>query len=249
MRYMLLITSLILYINTAHALQVLIDPGHGGSDHGARTDHLREADITLKIAKHLMRYMDKDNELSYSVTRKIDKSLELGDRSDLAHKSGADLFVSIHANASLNPRARGPEIYIQNILPSDQYSFFLANRENNGEASERGTRPSKLSKEEYSADVVGIVDDLYRNHYIEKSYELAKVFEKRWKEDLGYRRVRMRQAPFFVVSAVNMPSVLLEVGYLTNSYEAKKLKTAWYQRKVAKSIYQAIKDYKSSLEN
>lgn len=226
-------------------MHVLIDPGHGGHDHGAQSQGIREADVTLKIAKRLFKLLEKDKNIQYSTTRTYDKDLELQDRSDKAHDTKADLFVSIHANASLNPRARGTEIYIQNILPSDQYSFFLANRENQGEASKRGTRPSLLDSSKYKADVVGIVDDINRNHFIAKSYELAKVFESRWKKDMKVRKVRMRQAPFFVVSSVNMPSILLEVGYLTNAKEAKNLRSSWYQQKVAKSIYNALRDYQA----
>ncbi|MAF92521.1 MAG: N-acetylmuramoyl-L-alanine amidase [Bdellovibrionota bacterium] len=245
MKWKLKLLFFLMISESAFSMRVLIDPGHGGHDNGAQSQGLREADVTLKIAKRLFKLLDKDKNIQYSTTRTYDKNLELQDRSDKAHQEEADLFISIHANASLNPRARGTEIYIQNILPSDQYSFFLANRENNGEASQRGTRPSLLDKSKYKADVVGIVDDINRNHFIEKSYDLAKVFEKRWKKDMKVRRVRMRQAPFFVVSSVNMPSILLEVGYLTNPKEAKHLNTSWYQQKVAKTIYQALRDYQA----
>ena len=244
---MWLLVLWILSFSRAQALHVLIDPGHGGDDHGARTSEAREAEITLKIAKQLTKILDKQELIRYSITRRYDTSVELQKRSELAHAAGADIYVSIHANASLNPRARGPEIYIQNVLPSDQYSFFLASRENNEEISQRGTRPSFLNDSRYSSDIIGIVDDIQRHYYIEKSYELARVFEQRWKQDLGHKRVRMRQAPFFVVSAVNMPSLLLEVGYLTNPQEAKQLRSLWYQKKIAQSIYAALLDYQALL--
>jgi N-acetylmuramoyl-L-alanine amidase len=241
----LLYPLLLLFSLQALAFKVLVDPGHGGHDHGAVKNNLREADLVLNIAKDLVKLIEKDPSIDYEISRKHDKALELKDRKDHAHEAEADLFVSIHANASTSSRVRGVELYFQNILPPDENSNFLANRENKGEASQRGHRPSLFEHKTANKDVAGILDDMMRANYIKESYEFAVSTKEVWKKEMNTRRVKVRQAPFYVVSSVNMPSLLIEIGYVTNRYEAKRLRSRSYQRKIARSIYKAIKEYKS----
>lgn len=236
---------LCLLLNTpSWALSVLIDPGHGGADHGAVKNRLREASLTLSISKRLARLLEKDKDINYKLSRHNDRSLELKQRKEVAHKFNADLFVSIHANASLSPRLRGVELYFQNILPPDENSNYLANRENGGEYSQKGHRPSLYVEDLGKSDTAHILDDMSRANFIKESYLFAKTMERTWRKKMRSSRIRVKQAPFYVVSTVNMPSLLVEVGYVTNPYEARRLASKSYQNKIANTIYQAIKTYK-----
>ena len=231
------------------AFKILIDPGHGGHDHGAVKNKIREADLVLNIAKDLEKLIKNDPSIDYEISRRYDKALELKERKEHAHNAEADLFVSIHANASTSPRVRGVELYFQNILPPDENSNFLANRENKGEASQRGHRPSLFEHKTSNKDVVGILDDMMRANYIKESYEFAKGTKDVWKKEMNTRRVKIRQAPFYVVSTVNMPSLLIEIGYVTNKYEARRLRSRSYQSRIARSIYKAIQEYKNKVSH
>lgn len=230
------------------AMRVLIDPGHGGHDNGAVKNNIREANLTLRISNYLADYIKNDPEMTYALSRKKDKGLELKTRRIIAHNKKADIFVSIHANASLSRRARGVELYFQNVLPPDENSNFLAARENDNENELKGHRPSLYKKTFGDKDLSHILDDMAKDNYMKESYQFAATLKKSWRKNMGKKRVKIRQAPFYVVSTVNMPSLLVEVGYVTNTKEAKRLKSRRYQKRIAKTIYLALKDYQPALE-
>lgn len=231
-----------------HAMKVLIDPGHGGNDNGAVKNKIREANLTLKISKYLADLIKNDSTMSYTMSRLKDRSLELKERKEIAHDKSADIFVSVHANASLSPRVRGVELYFQNVLPPDENSNFLAARENDGENELRGHRPSIYKGKFGDKDLAHLLDDMARANYMKESYEFAKVLKSEWRKNMGSGRVKIRQAPFYVVSTVNMPSLLVEVGYVTNRNEAKRLRSKRYQKRIAKTIYKALKAYQPTIK-
>lgn len=226
----------------------MVDPGHGGIDTGAAYYGLKESDITLAVSNHLVKKLKSTKGIEASISRTKDTALELVDRTTIAHKAKADLFVSIHTNSSPERRAQGLEVYIENVMPADQESLFLAYRENQiGTSPTRhGGRPSQF-RENYSAEVSSILDDIAKSHYLLSSVDAAKDIHDLWQQDRG-GKARIRQAPFFVVSSVNMPSVLVEIGFLSNPKDAAILKDPREQEKMAETLYQAILKYKERID-
>lgn len=234
----------------APLLRVIIDPGHGGTDSGAVYGRAREADITLKVATALKELMSKENSgFEPSLTRTSDRNLTLPERVATAEKQKADLFVSIHANASKDQRARGVEFYFQNQMAADEDSMYLATLENQHE--------TQLAKEAGSddmtsqGDVAAILDDLKRTHKMHQSHELSVELLKAWQPSYGpgvKESTAIRQAPFYVISRTHIPSVLVELGFISNPKESEKLMRTAYQREIAEKIYAGLRAYKDKVD-
>lgn len=230
MRFILLIT-LILAQNISHsALRVSIDPGHGGSEAGAVHGQAKESDLTLKVSQKLYNRLKNDKQFQVQLLRSNDQDLDLEQRVAMAKKFGADLFISIHANANPNPRAQGAEFYIQNQLPVDQEALFLAHAEH--EPKEDSQKPK--------GDVESIVQDLKKSQRILESYQVSGYIRQHWAPQ---KRRMIRQGPFYVLSQNEVPAVLVEIGYLTNARERSQLLKESYQSQLAKKIHFALKDY------
>ncbi len=228
--------------------QVIIDPGHGGIDTGASYYGANESNITMSVSSLLAKKLQTKKDIEVSLSRSGDRSMDLSSRAKFAHQKKGDLFISIHTNSSPEKRAKGLEIYIENILPADQDSLFLAYRENqiqSGAAKPEG-RPSQY-REKYSAEISTILDDISKSHYLFSSIKAAQILKDQWLQDRG-GKARIRQAPFYVVSSVNMPSLLVEIGFLSNSKEAEILKNPLEQEKIAETIFRAILSYKESVD-
>ncbi|MCB0349741.1 MAG: N-acetylmuramoyl-L-alanine amidase [Bdellovibrionales bacterium] len=251
-----ILASLLLYLlfattpSTSLAMHVVLDPGHGGRDTGATQGKIAESEITLKIANIVAKQLLNDSRFTVSLTRKDDSYISLEERATIANKKG-DLFLSIHVNSSTDSRVHGQEIYFQNQLPPNQESLFLASRENQNVKIDRyvpkATSPA-LANKKLNADVRSIIEDLERNHRFKLSGLLAEKLYYSWQDDSQQKSNAIRQAPFFVVSNVDKPSVLIEVGYLTNAREAKKLMSPDHQEQIADNIYRAILSFKESLD-
>ncbi|GIL17004.1 MAG: hypothetical protein BroJett040_07550 [Oligoflexia bacterium] len=231
-------------------LHVMIDPGHGGTDTGAVRGKAREAEIALKVGTYLKTLLEQDSNYQASLTRTTDKSLSLQERVELAEELKADLFLSIHANAASDRRARGVEFYFQNHLPADEETLFLAATENkvaksNALENQNTQDPTKKN------DVLSIVEDLKRTHRMVSSHKLSKKLLMAWEEtnpEIKNNSNIIRQAPFYVVSRANMPSVLIELGFLTNPKEADRLINPEYQKEIAQKIYRGLQKYKDLMD-
>ncbi|MES2965754.1 MAG: N-acetylmuramoyl-L-alanine amidase [Bdellovibrionota bacterium] len=233
----------------AHALHVLIDPGHGGVDKGAVKGKLKEAEIALKVALKLADLMKDDVRFTSTMTRDSDRTLSLDRRTQISKDTKPDLFLSIHLNSSTDPRAHGKEFYFQNQIPADEEALFLASKENAELESSRAEKES--SNKNQMSDVKLIVEDLKRNYRVRASAELSKILFKSWENsgratNLGSRSIR--QAPFHVVSQVTVPSVLVELGFLTNAQEGPLLATDDYQNALAKSLFEGLVKYKETMD-
>ncbi|MEZ0393305.1 MAG: N-acetylmuramoyl-L-alanine amidase [Pseudobdellovibrionaceae bacterium] len=228
----------------AAPLKVIVDPGHGGSDAGAVYGPAKESEITLQVAKHLQDLLRQSSDFHSSLTRSQDQNLSLQERVQLAEKEKADLFLSIHANASTDQRARGVEFYFQNHLPADQESLFLANLENQMVKETQGPNQD-LSKK---GDVLAIVEDLKRQTKMRSSYVLSDRLLKAWNKSGRKNSNVIRQAPFYVISKTSIPSVLVELGFVSNPKESQKLIQANYQKEIALKIYQGLVDYKEMVD-
>jgi N-acetylmuramoyl-L-alanine amidase len=217
---------------------VMIDPGHGGKDPGAVFGDIYEKDINLRLAKILGKILEEQGyEVLY--TRTTDTFLPLEERTAIANSKKADLFISLHVNAHKNRNVDGFEIYYLNLAQSKD-AVRVAAREN-------AVSTKKIS------DLQVILTDLMLNSKIQESQNLAEtVLDK----TLSYGRQfysiddhGVRQAPFYVLMGAKMPSVLVELGYLTNSDERKKLQSYAYLKRLAYGIAQGISTYRKEIQN
>jgi N-acetylmuramoyl-L-alanine amidase len=223
----------------------MIDPGHGGTDSGAVQGKAREADIALRVAEILKGLLAQDKEFSASMTRSTDQNLSLQDRVKMADQAKSDLLLSIHANAASDRRARGVELYFQNHLPPDEETLYLAaneDRVNTEEQTPANLEPSKRN------DVSAILEDLNRQYRIKASHKLSRNLLASWNKSSKVETNAIRQAPFYVVSKAHMPSVLVELGFITNPKEAERLIDPAFQKEVAGRIYQGLKRYKENVD-
>jgi len=227
--------------------KVVIDAGHGGKDPGTHGRFSNEKDVTLAIALELGRTINKyleDVEVIY--TRTTDKFIPLDQRAEIANKNDADLFISIHANALHSHSVYGTETYVMGPHTFDG-NLEVAKRENsailmeeNYEERYEGFNPS--SPESH------ILFSLYQNAYQESSLRLAEKIEAQFEQRVGRRSRGVRQAGFWVLWRTGMPSVLVEVGYLTNPEEEKFLNSELGQVYMASGIFRAFRDYKQEIE-
>ncbi len=225
----------------AAPLKVMIDPGHGGNDSGAVYGPAKESEIALKVAQHLKKLMDSSPDFQTALTRTSDHNLSLQERVSLAEKENADLFLSIHANASSDQRARGVEFYFQNHLPPDEDSLFLAAAENQ-QQKETPENESDISKK---GNVSAILEDLKRQFKMRSSFRLSEKLLLSW----GTKDSNsIRQAPFYVISKTSVPSVLVELGFISNPRESQKLIQPDYQKEIAQKIFSGIQDYKEMVD-
>lgn len=232
------------------ALHVVVDPGHGGKDHGATKGQIHESRIVLAVSKELASLLEADSRFEVTLTRSSDRFLSLKQRTQIASQSGADLLVSIHVNSSPDSRAHGAEFYFQNQLPADEESLFLASRENELEEHppEEHSHHHLLPPIPFKAEVKTILLDLLRNQRILDSSVLTKSLRENWKGIQRSRRHSIRQAPFYVVSQSSVPSVLIELGFLTHPDEGRKLTQKSYQHLLARSIYEGLIRYKELMD-
>lgn len=245
---MLILTSLIFFsiFSSASKFHVIIDPGHGGSDNGAVYSGIREADISSDISKKLIEILKTNREFSYELTRVHDINLTLEERALAANQSQrADLFISIHANSSRDKRAKGAEFYFKNLMSPNEEVVFLTSMENKGAPEDADILPPQFK---HSSKVVQtILEDFHRKQKTRLSSELAKAFYSNWSGQKKRKRTAIKQAPFFVISNVKVPSVLIEVGYLSHRHERGLLKDSNYQKEIAKSIYKGLVSYKNKI--
>lgn len=228
--------------------KVVIDPGHGGKDPGTHGAISNEKDVALGIALELGRIINENlPEVKVVYTRNDDSFPELHSRADLANEQDADLFISIHANWVSNPGIHGTETYVMG-LDKVEKNFQIAKRENsvilledNEEDRYDGFDPN--SPESY------ILFSLYQSAYQQNSLKLAQNIEDQMKTRVGRNSRGVRSAPFLVLWRTSMPSVLFEVGYLSNADEEKDLNDDLNQVYIASGIYRAFRDYKQELES
>ena len=221
-------------------LIVAIDAGHGGDDPGAiGYQRLQEADVTLAIAKKLKAELDQIPGMSAVLTRTDDYFIPLRKRMDIARRYQADVFVSIHCNASRNRGADGTEVYFLSLTgASDESSRSLAEAENAADLI-GGVPP------ETGNDLLTILFDLRQNDTIRRSSELAEHLIDALDRDSRLQTRGVKQAGFVVLKAPEIPSVLVETAFITNAREAAMLKDTQFQRKMAEMLADGIQAFKS----
>jgi N-acetylmuramoyl-L-alanine amidase len=218
---------------------VVIDPGHGGHDPGAQVKGLNEAELVLDIALRLEKLLLQEPGFEVVLTRRINKYVALEERTAIANKANADLFLSIHANSSPNASARGFETYFLSFAPNPE-AEALAARENAGSSKTMGNLPE-------------LVKAITLNNKLDESRDFAAMLqqslhEQLRKADRTARNLGVKQAPFMVLVGATMPSVLTEVSFLTNRDEAVLLRDAKYRQRVAEALFNGIVKYQQSLK-
>ena len=220
--------------------RIVIDPGHGGHDPGAVSPTgTREKDIVLQIGLDLAKKIREELGIDAVMTRSTDVFIELQERTAIANKVGADLFISIHANASLNHAANGIETYYLNLAKTEKAAQLAA--------KENGTSLEKVSM------LQAVLFDLMANYKLNDSAHLADEVQKAlYKKALtDYPTVKnlgVKQGPFYVLVGATMPSILVETAFLSHERDEQKLKDPRYQDLTADGILNGIKGYISSLK-
>lgn len=232
--------------NAKKAFTLVIDPGHGGKDPGAIGKITREKKINLDIALEFGRLVEANcPDVRVVYTRKKDVFVTLDGRADIANKAKADLFVSIHTNALPKGRiARGAETYTLGMARADE-NLEVAQRENSvilveSDYKERYQGFNPRSAESY------IMFEFMQDKYMERSVKLAEHVQKEFKRTAGRPDKGVHQAGFLVLRATSMPSVLIEVGYISTPDEERFLNSKDGVRKMGRSIYNAFVNYRKS---
>jgi N-acetylmuramoyl-L-alanine amidase len=223
--------------------KVMLDPGHGGRDPGARgVRGLEEKEITLAIARLVADRLRTELGIEVLLTRSDDRTLALEERTGLANAAGADLFVSIHANAAPSSSSRGIEVYYLNNT-NNRGTLRLAAMENNLHWDPRD--PSLQSE---IPDLSYILSDLRQTYKVEESRQLADHLDSAMHQRLsdayeGVQDLGVKEGPFYVLVGAYMPCVLVEVSFITNPVEGARLATTAYRRALADGITDGIQRY------
>ncbi len=228
--------------------KVVIDAGHGGNDPGTHGEFSKEKDIALKVALQVGAYIKEylpDVEVVY--TRDSDRFIELEQRANIANKNRADVFMSIHVNAVSKSTVYGTETYVMGAHKTEG-NFEVAKRENsvilyeeNYEEKYEGFDPNSPESQ--------ILFSLSQSAYIENSLYLASKIEEQFGKRAGRHSRGVKQAGFWVLWRTSMPSVLIEIGYLTNPKEERELNDNSIQSNIASGIFRAFRDYKNEIES
>jgi N-acetylmuramoyl-L-alanine amidase len=216
--------------------RIVIDPGHGGRDYGAPgyLKGVHEKNIVLKLGRRLAKKIREKLHCEVVMTRKSDRYLTLEERTAFANTKNADLFISLHTNAARDRRAYGIETFFLNLATDDD-AILVAAREN-------ATSTKNIS------DLQAILSDLMQNAKINESSRLAVHVQKCMCKGLKkcYGRIKnkgVKQAPFYVLLGAQMPAILIETAFISNSRDCKRLVNSKYQDRVCDAIVNGIREY------
>jgi N-acetylmuramoyl-L-alanine amidase len=219
--------------------RVVIDAGHGGHDPGAQANGINEAELVLDVAMRLEKLLLEHEGIDVVLTRRTDEFIPLEERTAIANREKADLFLSIHANASRRADARGVETYFLNFATNPDAEIVAA-RENATSGQTMGTLPA-------------ILRAIALNNKLDESREFASILQthltrKLRAQNKAVRDLGVKQAPFVVLIGAQMPSVLAEISFVTNKPEAALLKQAAYRQQIAQALHDGIVKYQASLK-
>jgi N-acetylmuramoyl-L-alanine amidase len=230
--------------NNSKSFVVIIDPGHGGKDPGAVSKGVREKDVVLAIGKKLGMFINESYpDVKVIFTRNTDVFVPLIDRSKIANKNKADLFISLHANFCGTPSTRGTETFVLGLHRSDD-NLEVAKKENS----------VILLEDDYSTTYEGfdpnlsesyIMFELTQDIYMDQSLLFADAIQHQFKSNLENPNRGVKQAGFLVLRQSSMPSVLIETGFISNSSEATYLSSETGQQTIAQSVFEAFKRFKT----
>jgi N-acetylmuramoyl-L-alanine amidase len=223
---------------------IVIDPGHGGHDPGARNaaSGAMEKDVTLAVAAALKDELLKSGRLRVALTREDDRFLALEERFGLAQDMGAALFISIHADASEETGAHGATVYTLSDVASDAEAERLAARENRANILDGVDLTGK------SSAVSSILIDLTQRETMTASSRFAELLHRETASQVAFRTPWHRRASLVVLKSPDTPSVLFETGYISNDEEAARLGTGEGRERLVRGVAQAIAIYAATLD-
>ncbi len=222
---------------------VVIDPGHGGEDPGAiGPKKTMEKDIVLKVGGKVVHLLNQDKEIQAFLTRKGDYFIPLEERIRISREYGADLFVSLHTDGSFNPQARGSSIYCLSLSgATDEAAKILAHKENTSNILGGAfLRPAAFAKD---PNLNQILLDLMQNNSMKESFRFAEMLLGDLKAIHPIKYPSYRQANFIVLKAPDVPSILVEMAYITNKEDERLLSRSDFQEKVANTLNASIRKY------
>ncbi len=219
--------------------RIVIDPGHGGHDVGALGDGIREAELVLDVALRLEKLLKKEAGIDVVMTRRTDTFIELEERTRIANRENADMFLSIHANSSRRRTAQGVETFVLNFA-------------NTSDAEEVAARENAIAKGSMR-QLPDIVKAITLNNKLDESRDLAEMVQSNLvtrlrRTESGLPDRGIKQAPLVVLIGASMPSVLAEIGFVSTPEEGRRLKTSAYRQDVAEALRDAVLRYQRSLK-
>ncbi|MBO7191190.1 MAG: N-acetylmuramoyl-L-alanine amidase [Elusimicrobiaceae bacterium] len=218
-------------------MRIMVDPGHGGKDPGAVRSRAREKELNLAVSKELYKLLQKGG-FEVKITRDNDTFIPLSDRSKKANTFKADLFVSIHTNASKNKNANGFEVYFRSEKATDKEAAETAALENEA-----------MQYEEVHYNFVdALLQSLAKNEYINESSKVAGYVRNAVYKQPGIgiavnQNNSVRQANFYVLKGVQSPAILIEMGYISSQKDRGRLTQSAVQKRMAQGIYDGIRNY------
>jgi N-acetylmuramoyl-L-alanine amidase len=224
-------------VPAAQALTIVVDPGHGGTETGAiGPGGLQEKEATLEIARGLAAALPKVLACRTVLTRDSDVLISLDDRTSIANHEKADLFLSIHANSSRAASAKGSETYYLSLEASDKIAQEVAREEN-----QPGAAAAAAGGEATTSPALDfILWDLAQSAHLKESSEIADAIQGELNAVSDTANRGIKQAPFRVLVGATMPAVLVEVAFISNAEEEKKLRSPEFQQAVAEAVARAV---------
>jgi N-acetylmuramoyl-L-alanine amidase len=218
---------------------IVLDAGHGGHDSGATGPNgVMEKDVVLDVTKRVARLVEDGLGVKVVLTRGTDVFVPLRDRSNFANKQRADLFVSIHANAHPQAVSEGVEVYFLSSEASDSNARQVA-------AVENGVIQLESPASRQKTNVLkSILWDLAQSEFQQESSFMAETVLDSMTKSLRLVTRGVKQAGFYVLGGATMPAILIEIGFLTNLKEERKLGTPEHREAVARAIYSGLAEYK-----
>lgn len=223
----------------ARSFVIVIDPGHGGEDPGATgRRHTREKDVVLAVSKRLSRLINGEIGMQARLTRDRDYYVSLRGRIDIAVREKADLFVSVHADAAKRRSAMGASVYIlSNKGATSEIARQLARRENASDLA------GGVQLKDREVSVREMILDMEIDWKIRESRDFASAVLKELGMIGPLHSRKVHQAGFVVLKAIEIPAILVEMGYITNDQEEQKLANSLHQERLAAAIFRGIKEY------
>ncbi len=246
-KFLFLLTLLITLPLTTYAFTVVLDAGHGGQDAGAVGSFSKEKNINLRYTLALGDLIQKNHpDVKVIYTRNKDVFVNLNERARIANKAKADLFISIHTNASKNKSANGMETFTLGVSRSKE-NMEVAMLENSVILLEDDYEKKYEGFDPNSTDSY-IMFEFMKDQYMDRSVTCADLIQTNMIKASKRNDRGVRQAGFLVLRATSMPSVLIELGFISNKEEEKYLNDSDNQAKVCKAIYQAFANYKHDID-
>jgi N-acetylmuramoyl-L-alanine amidase len=228
---------------------IVIDPGHGGTETGAiGPSGIQEKELTLALARDLEARLEQAG-IRVVLTRNEDANLPLDTRTAIANQNKGDLFISIHLNSSLGSGAYGTETYFLSTEATDPRAARSALDENAGAGTPATAPPEAQADPQAMEDLQLILWDLAQSHHLAESQRFANLVQGELNQTLQLRDRGVKQAPFRVLMGANMPAVLVELGFISNPDEEKKLQSPEYRSGLIAALVRSVQRYKAQVEN